>query len=402
MSDYHLLLFHPEIKKKRDWLESIALWLLLLFTLAAFRAEFTIKYDLIPYNFYFRNNAAEQIKLDAGKNLESPFRVAVLGMQGPYFLQYHGLQTLDGNIGVSPVRFKHYWEKVIEPWLSKADKVDTYYFLYYGPKIYLYHTKEAFIEKEDSRYYTPQANLNLLALGNVKYIFSTAPIENPERYNLSPYLPEGEGEKEYIKFFNLKKRLYSLKNSFSFHALKELFSYILKEPPGFHLPHVVYVLNNTLPRVFMVSDWNIYETENNALSALSRMSVDEISRKAVLIEKEISKEELPMPWSHLQWSARVVSYEPDYIKVAASSDKNAILVLTDNFHRKWKVFVNGQPEKIFPVYGTFRGVVVPGGNSTVEFEYHDKVLKWLYSISLTVFIAIIVLAILPTKVFNKL
>lgn len=391
----------PRFKKNRDWREGIALLLLLLFTLAAFRAEFTLKYTLIPYNFYFHNPTAEKIKSEFDKSPESPFRAAVLGWQGPYFLQYHGLQTLDGNIGVYPVRFKHYWEKVIEPWLCKADKINTDYFLYYGPKVYLCHTKEAFIEKDDLSYYRPQANLSLLALGNVKYIFSPAPIDNPETYNLSPYLPDGEGEKEYIKFFNLKKRVYSLKNSFSFHALRELFSYILKEHPGFHMLHVVYVLNNTLPRAFMVNDWNIYETESNALSALSRMSVDEISRKAVLIEKEILKEELPMPWSDLQWSAKVVSYKPDYIKVAASANKDAILILTDNFHRNWRAFVNGRPVNIFPVYGTFRGVVVPGGNSTVEFKYHDKVLMCLYFISLMGLIAIIVLAILPRGLFQR-
>src|SRR3972149_1283355 len=385
------------LKKHRDWHEGMALVLLLLFTLAAFRAEFTLKYTLIPYNFYFHNPTAEKIKSEFDKSPESPFRAAVLGWQGPYFLQYHGLQTFDGNIGVYPVRFKHYWEKVIEPWLCKADKINTDYFLYYGPKVYLCHTKEAFIEKDDLSYYRPQANLSLLALGNVKYIFSPAPIDNPETYNLSPYLPEGEGEKEYIKFFNLKKKMYSLKNSFSIYALKELFSYILKEHPGFHMPHVVYVLNNTLPRVFMVNDWNIYETESDALGALSRMSVDEISRKAVLIEKEISKEDLPMPWPDLQWSAKVVSYEPDSIKVAASANKDAILILTDNFHRNWRAFVNGKLVNIFPVYGPVSRVVVHGGNSTVEFKYHDKVLMWLYFISLTGLIAIIVLAILPRR-----
>lgn len=379
-------------KKSKHSLRGIWLFLILLFILAGFRAEFTLKYTLIPYNFYFHNPIAKRIRLESDISNKSPFRVVDFGCI-PFSLQYHGLQSLDGNIGMYPVKYKHYWEKVIEPWLSKTNKIDTYYFLYYGPKVYLNATEEAYIKKDDVIYYKPQANLNLLALGNVKYIFSTKPIDSPEVYNLRPYLPQGENEKEYIKFFDLKKKMFALKSDFSYYHLKDLLSYVLRERFDFHLPQVVYILNNTLPRAFIVPNWNVYRTGRDAMDALSHMSVDEISKKVILVKNEISKENLPKPQEYINWSSRIITYEPDYVKINASSDKNAILILTDNFHRNWKAFIDGKPVIIFPAYGTFRGVVVPRGKFTVEFRYQDRVLIWLYLISLTGLLSIMLLAV---------
>lgn len=376
--------------KKREWRwSSFALLAVVLFYLAGSRAEFTLRYTLIPYNVYFHNDIAEKIGRELEYGTDRFYRSASF-LRMPYALQYHGLQTLDGNLGIYPVRFKHYWQAVVSPWLDKASKDERDYFLYYGPKVYLYHTPRGpnkFTE------YIPEVNFNLLALGNVKYVFSFAPIKNPEQYNIRPYLfPESVNNKEYLKFLNLMEKITSVRGKLSFLNLKDLATFIADEKfDFFHFPQVVYVINNVLPRTFIVGNRDIFENERTALDALSRMSVPELSKKVVLIKSDMFEEALPVRQVDLKWSAKIVSYAPDNLKIAAATEKDAILILTDNFHRNWKAFLDGRSIPVFPAYVTFRGVIVPAGKHIVEFKYQDTKLMILYFISSAVLITIFVL-----------
>ncbi len=46
-----------------------------------------------------------------------------------------------------------------------------------------------------------------------------------------------------------------------------------------------------------------------------------------------------------------------------------MLILTDNYYPGWKATINGITSKIYRVDYTFRGVILPKGESTVVFSY---------------------------------
>jgi uncharacterized membrane protein YfhO len=50
----------------------------------------------------------------------------------------------------------------------------------------------------------------------------------------------------------------------------------------------------------------------------------------------------------------------------------SVLVLADTYHPNWSVTVNGEPAHLAEVNDVVRGVVVPAGQSVVEFHYQSK------------------------------
>lgn len=396
-----IIIFLIVFKNRKIRLNNYLIYLILLFVLAGFRAETALRYTLTPYNFYFGSSTASRIGSElqrgGGANL---YRAASLSCT-PFTLQYHGLQTIDGNMGIYPLRYKHYWEKVIEPWLKKTDRDSADYFLFYGPKVYLYYTPDAYERSQDFVTFSPEANFNLLALGNVKYVFSPAPIPEAQRYNLSPYLSlEEDNNREFTKVLKLKRKAANLKKQHSFAALKDLVSYILEEKAAFGLPQVVYTLNTALPRAFIAGDWSLYKTESLALEYLGQTLIEKLAKKAVLIESDVAVRALPNPHKELNCFTRINKYTPDYINITTASDQKAILILTDNFHRNWKAFVNNRPAEIFPVYVTYRAIVIPKGESCVEFKYQDRALTVLYWISLFALIAVILFWLISRRLYE--
>ena len=57
---------------------------------------------------------------------------------------------------------------------------------------------------------------------------------------------------------------------------------------------------------------------------------------------------------------------------STESSAPAVLVLAEAWYPGWQAKVNGQPAPSFPVNGWMRGVVVPGGNSEVVWQYGSR------------------------------
>ena len=68
-------------------------------------------------------------------------------------------------------------------------------------------------------------------------------------------------------------------------------------------------------------------------------------------------------------SASIVSYASQRVLVETQSEAPAILMLNDANYPGWRAFVNGNPAPILQADYLFRGVVVPAGHVTVEFDY---------------------------------
>jgi hypothetical protein len=68
-------------------------------------------------------------------------------------------------------------------------------------------------------------------------------------------------------------------------------------------------------------------------------------------------------------TARILEEIPIRLLVSAQMETPGLLVLADLWDRGWRASVNGQPTQILRTDHALRGVVLPAGNSTVEFRY---------------------------------
>lgn len=90
---------------------------------------------------------------------------------------------------------------------------------------------------------------------------------------------------------------------------------------------------------------------------------------------------------------RMLTYEGERIKVAASTSVNALLVLGEKFYRGWKATVDSAPTEIHQVDYLLRGVYLPPGNHTVEFRFDPlpfKIGKYLTLSSFVLFAGMLI------------
>src|SRR5262249_49700526 len=67
-----------------------------------------------------------------------------------------------------------------------------------------------------------------------------------------------------------------------------------------------------------------------------------------------------------------IEYSDSRVSLKVETDTAALLVLTDVFYPGWRVFIDRREAQIYPADYAFRGVVVPAGQSIVEFVYRPK------------------------------
>lgn len=128
----------------------------------------------------------------------------------------------------------------------------------------------------------------------------------------------------------------------------------------------VFENNNSFPRAFVVTN---YEIENNDSRILRKMFEEDFSlREKIILEKDpqIAKSE------ENESDAKIVEYNPNNVILEVNSEKEGLLILTDNYYSGWKAYVNDQESEILRANYTFRAVKIPSGTSVVEFDYEPK------------------------------
>jgi len=74
--------------------------------------------------------------------------------------------------------------------------------------------------------------------------------------------------------------------------------------------------------------------------------------------------------------AKIKSYEPNRVLVSVRTNKNALLLLTDNYYPGWKAKVDGKEREIMRADYSFRAVVITSGEHMVEFYYDPASFKY--------------------------
>jgi len=176
---------------------------------------------------------------------------------------------------------------------------------------------------------------HLIDLYGVKYITSVTPLEEKNKFELIYARLEGlQGKKKDLLNKNTVK---------------------------------LYKNRSPLPRAWLVRDFKVLDSK----TILSMMIQKEFKpRKEVLLEETPPSLTLPHKGGGVGGSeVEFISETNNRLQLHVETKENSLLVVSDTYYPGWKVFVNGNPKKIYQANYAFRAVPLNAGIHKVEFVY---------------------------------
>lgn len=130
--------------------------------------------------------------------------------------------------------------------------------------------------------------------------------------------------------------------------------------------NTVFLNEHALPRAYMVSDY-IVLGESEILDYMRSPGFD--PRHTVILEKDpgFTGPEEPSPLIKV----KVAEYKANKVTCTVSAPHNGVVVLADNWHPDWKVYVDGKEQECLKADYVFRGVTIPQGDHTIVFAYRS-------------------------------
>ena len=125
--------------------------------------------------------------------------------------------------------------------------------------------------------------------------------------------------------------------------------------------HVVYRNTGAFPRFGLYYEAQEVKSDEEALDNIANGSID--FRKIILLE-----EKLPIlePGTG---SAKLINSTVNSLSFETKTNTPALFYISDTYFPGWEAKVNGKTQKIYRANYNFRAVLVPEGDSTVEFMY---------------------------------
>ena len=143
--------------------------------------------------------------------------------------------------------------------------------------------------------------------------------------------------------------------------------------PVFEGPVRIYENTRVLPRTFVVHRFEVIEPIRVRLRALARPEF-EPDRVVILEEmpEERRAEERRGVSEVSASSAEIVEYEPEEVRIAVDMKEEGFLVLSDTYYPGWKVYVDGEEDRIYRADHLFRAVRLMPGRHDVRFAYRPR------------------------------
>jgi hypothetical protein len=341
----------------------IVLFILLFF------AERVIQVNLIRPMEYHPPSFAHFFQSELFDEFRPPhkydYRIAFINWPPPTAGVYNGYQVA-GGYATYLKRYALFWASVI------TGESESKTFHSYVHKAYLHDEtvlKESLPPKviENITF-----DVDLLALHNVRYIFSLNEIEKPQQWGLSlthAGIPpdRAPGLRRLIQVLNR-----------------------ITEP----IPYYVYEIVRFLPRTFVASSYNLVEGQKALQNALRKADVETLSRMVVYNREDLTPSDMDLLKTlpkragvndnnghHKQVTPEITYYSDNKIVIDATDDVPQTLVLNENYFHEWTATINGRPATILPAYGAFRSVILDKGRNEVVFEFRPAYLVRAFWIS---------------------
>lgn len=139
--------------------------------------------------------------------------------------------------------------------------------------------------------------------------------------------------------------------------------------------------------------------ENNRLDTFQKLFSNSFSASnSAVLQRNLS---LNNSNEVVNGKADVLEYKPNYIKISAETDKESLLVVPDNYYPGWIATIDGNETEILRTNYTFRSVVLPEGNHTVEFFYRPTSFSLGLSVSIFAMVLLGAVYVFHKKNSNK-
>ena len=154
----------------------------------------------------------------------------------------------------------------------------------------------------------------------------------------------------------------------------------------------IFEYKKVIPRIFIAEAFVVESDQQKILNYLYSPNFD---LSTLVLEENPG---VNVTNTKNMWSVQNVKYDSAKISMTATTDKDALLFLSDAYYPGWKAFVDGKEVKIYRAHYAFRSVVVPKGKHTIIFSYEPK--SFTYGM-IGSGIGIIVLCFLMAGIYKK-
>lgn len=131
------------------------------------------------------------------------------------------------------------------------------------------------------------------------------------------------------------------------------------------------------PRAFLVYQYETREKTNPSSIKLSKNSLNGL---AVMLDQE-PQHKIHQQEIDVDNTIQVITISPNRVQIQVQTDNEGYLVLSDTFYPGWQALVNGNKTEILRANDIMRAVVVPAGESVVEFSFRPLSFKFGLGIS---------------------
>ena len=128
----------------------------------------------------------------------------------------------------------------------------------------------------------------------------------------------------------------------------------------------VYENPNAFPRAWLVHYFKLEPNDDQLYNDINDSKIN--LRQTVLLSSKPSQA-LPATSSTASENVSVQAFSSNAIKLGVHAGAPASLVLSEMYWPEWRATVNGRETLIARADGAFRAVMVPAGDSVVEFRY---------------------------------
>jgi hypothetical protein len=137
---------------------------------------------------------------------------------------------------------------------------------------------------------------------------------------------------------------------------------------------IIYEYDGALPRAAVYRRVDLVNSDRNVLRKLTDPAFDPTKGAVVNASGLSSDQRAAIDAINRQdvqpvTAAKIIRYQSADVMVDAASAQPALLVINDSDYPGWKAELDGKPAKWITANYLFRGILIPGGDHTILFQY---------------------------------
>lgn len=134
-------------------------------------------------------------------------------------------------------------------------------------------------------------------------------------------------------------------------------------------PWQIYENLEVAPRAFLTNNYIVLKDKKEIIKEFYSKDFNESKMIILNEDPHLSSGQF------LSLTAEILSYQPNMVTIQTSSNRDALLFLSDTYYPSWKAKVDDNKTKIYLADYAFRAVVVPKGEHTVTFYFESDSFK---------------------------